>query len=186
LFGITLVLWFAPKIATIIDVLSRPPARAAFGGSARFLAGVVLETCFFLLLSPIMWFGHTLFLFGLLFGQAVGWGGQARDDHAVPWAHAARQLWPQTLLGAACLALLAVTAPAAIPYALFIAAGLVLAIPLAVLTASPRAGAMLLRLGLGRLPEETAPPPALQALRLPAVAAAAPARAAPLPRADHA
>ena len=43
---------------------------------------------------------------------------------------------------------------------------------LAVFTALPRLGAALARIGLGRLPEETAPPGALAALSLPALAAA--------------
>ena len=47
-----------------------------------------------------------------------------------------------------------------------------LAVPLAVFTALPWLGAALARIGLGRLPEETAPPGALAALSLPALAAA--------------
>ncbi|HYS47131.1 MAG TPA: glucans biosynthesis glucosyltransferase MdoH, partial [Xanthobacteraceae bacterium] len=158
LFAIILVMWFAPKIATVTDVLLRPAARRAFGGTARFLAGVAIETIFFLLLSPIMWVGHTLFLGGLLFGRTIGWIEQTRDDHAVPLSLAIHNLWPQTVLGLATLGVLAATAPAAIPYALFIAGGLVLAVPLAVLTASPAFGRALIRLGIGRLPEETSPP----------------------------
>lgn len=172
LFAIVLVMWFAPKIATVVDVLTRPAARASFGGAARFLAGVACETVFFILLSPIMWFGHTLFIGGLLFGRAIGWIGQTRDDHAVPWSLAWSQFWPQTAFGAACLLMLALAAPAAIPYALFIAGGLLLSVPLAVLTAAPSSGALLLRLGIGRLPEETDPPSALRALKLPAIEAA--------------
>ena len=99
LFLVVLIMWFAPKIATIIDVLTRPKLRSAFGGGFRFVGNVATETVFFLMLSPIMWFGHTVFLTGLLFGRTIGWIGQTRDDHAVPWSAAARQLWPQTLLG---------------------------------------------------------------------------------------
>jgi len=173
LFAIVLVMWFAPKIATVIDVMLRPAARRSFGGTFRFLAGVVTETVFFLLLSPIMWFGHTVFLIGLLFGRAAGWGGQTRDDHAVPLALAIRNLWPPTLVGIACLGVLAATAPAAVPYALLLAGGLAFAIPMAVVTASPTVGRVLVRLGIGRLPEETSPPPALQAIALPALQSAA-------------
>jgi membrane glycosyltransferase len=174
LFAIVLVMWFAPKIATVIDVLSRPAARQAFGGTARFLGSVAVETVFFLLLSPIMWVGHTLFLGGLLFGRTIGWIGHTREDHAVPLSLAIHNLWPQALLGVVIVGVLAFTAPSAIPYALFIAGGPLLAIPLAVITALPAAGRALLRLGIGRLPEETAPPPPLRALALPAVEAARP------------
>jgi membrane glycosyltransferase len=169
LFGIVLVMWFAPKIATVIDVLTRPALRRAFGGGVRFVASVATETIFFLLLSPIMWLAHTLFIARLMTGRSVGWTVQARDNHRVPWSLAARQLWPHTLLGAAAVGLLALTVPAAIPYALFIAAGPLLSIPLAVVTASPLLGRVMVRIGLGRLPEESAPPPEMDALALPAL-----------------
>jgi len=44
-------------------------------------------------------------------------------------------------------------------------------IPFAVVTAMPAVGHALARIGIGRLPEESAPPKALAALSLPAVAA---------------
>ena len=102
-----------------------------------------------------MWFSHTVFLAGLLFGREIGWIGQTRDDHAVPLALALRNLWPHTLLGCGTIGVLAATHPAAIPYALFLAAGPALAIPLAVVTALPSIGGTFARIGIGRLPEET-------------------------------
>jgi membrane glycosyltransferase len=173
LFGLVLLMWFAPKIATVIDVLLRPTLRRSFGGSTRFVAGVVTEVSFFLLLAPIMWFAHTVFLVRLLLGRSIGWGAQARDDHAVPPSLAFRKLWPQTLLGLSTVTVLGLTVPAAIPYALFIAAGPLLSIPLALITAWPGAGRALAYIGLGRLPEETAPPPELRALALPVITMAA-------------
>jgi membrane glycosyltransferase len=177
-FALVLVMWFAPKIATVIDILMRPQLRRAFGGGPRFLAGVATETIFFILLSAVMWFGHTVFLARLLLGRRIGWTAQARDEHEVPWSLAARQLWPQAVLGLATVAVLGATVPAAIPYALFVAGGPLLSIPLAVVTARPAVGRTLLRIGLCRLPEETAPPPELAALALPAITAAAEQRRA--------
>ena len=172
LFVATLIMWLSPKLATSIDVLTRPKERWAFGGTPRFLLSAAAETVFSLLLAPIMWFGHTLFLARLPFGGTVGWSSQMRDDHAVPLRLACRALWPHTAVGVGALALLGVAHPAAIPYGLPLAAGLALSIPLAVLTAWPKVGAAFLRAGIGRLPEETAAPVGLQALALPAVAPA--------------
>lgn len=168
LFLLVFVMWFTPKYSTVVDVLTRADARRGFGGTAWFFLGVLIETVFSVLLVPIMWFGHTVFLAGLLFGRRIGWIGQTRDDHAVPWKLAARQFWPQTLLGLASLALLAATHPAAIPFAFFIAGGLVLSIPLAVITSSPRLGGALARSMLCGLPEERDALAALDALRRPA------------------
>jgi membrane glycosyltransferase len=175
--GLVLIMHFSPQIATAIDVLSRSPLRRSFGGGLRFVAGLVTWMLFFAMLQPIMWFSHTIFLGRLLAGRSVGWGPQARDDHQVPWSLAARQLWPHTLLGVSSIGLLAATVPAAIPYALFVAGGPALSIPLAVVTASPAVGRAMVRLGLCRLPEETAPPLEMAALALPAVELAAGQRA---------
>jgi membrane glycosyltransferase len=172
LFAATLTMWLSPKLATSIDVLTRPKERWAFGGAPRFILNAVAETVFSLLLAPIMWFGHTLFLVRMPFTRMVGWSSQMRDDHAVPLRLACRALWPHTVTGAGALALLGFAHPAAIAYALPLAAGLALSIPLAVLTAWPAVGAAFVRAGIGRLPEETVAPVGLQALALPAIAAA--------------
>ena len=172
LFAATLVMWASPKLATFIDVLTRPKERWSFGGTARFLASSLCETVFALLLAPVMWCGHTFFLARLPFRSGIGWAAQVRDDHTVPLGLACRALWPHTLLGVGVIGLLAVTYPGAILYALPLAAGPALSIPLAVITAWPAVGAALLRAGIGRLPEETAAPLALDALALPAIVAA--------------
>ena len=169
LFVAVLVMWFSPKIASAIDILLRPELRRAFGGTPRFLANYAIEMLYSILICPILWFGHTMFLTGLVFGREIGWIGQTRDDHDVPVGQALRNLWPHTLLGLGTLAALAATHPDAIPYALFLAAGPALAVPFAVLSAKPALGRLCARIGVGRLPEETAPPAALAALALPAV-----------------
>jgi len=169
LLGLVLAMWFAPNIATVIDVLARKELRRLFGGAARFVASFALTILFVILVTPIMWASHTLFLSRLLTGRTVGWGAQTRDDHAVPWSLAVAHFWPQTLIGLAPVLLLACTAPSALPYALLIAGGPLLSIPLAVVTAQPALGRALIALGLDRLPEETAPPPELRALKLPAI-----------------
>jgi membrane glycosyltransferase len=166
----TMVMWFSPKIFTAIDILLRPNLRRDMGGTGRFLANYFIELVYSILLNPIVWFGHAIFLTGLLFGREGGWTGQTRDDHSVPFAQAVRNLWPHTLLGCATLGALALTQPGAIPYALFLGAGPALAVPFAVMTAWPAAGRLCVRLGIGRLPEETAPPAELSGLDLPALA----------------
>jgi membrane glycosyltransferase len=174
LFVCVLVMWFSPKIASAIEILLRPELRRGFGGARLFVLNCVIETACSILLCPILWFGHTIFLTGLLFGREIDWIGQTRDDHAVPFTLALRNLWPHTLLGCAALGLLAMTQPAAIPYALFLAGGPALAVPFAMMTAWPLFGSFTARIGIGRLPEETVTPAALLALALPAIESAMP------------
>src|SRR5450432_2982455 len=172
-----LVMWFAPKIASAVDILLHPRHRRGFGGTGLFIVNYIIETLYSIVLCPILWCGHTIFLTGLLFGREIGWIGQTRDDHAVPFTLALRNLWPHTLLGCSTLGLLAITQPAAIPYALLLAGGPALAIPFAMMTAWPWLGGFAARVGIGRLPEETARPAVLLALALPAIE-----QAMPLPR----
>ena len=87
-----------------------------------------------------MWVCHTLFIAGVPFGRDIGWIGQVRDDHTVSWSQSLRQLWPHTALGVAPLIVLAATHPSAISYALLLAGGPALSIPLAVITAMPAVG----------------------------------------------
>jgi membrane glycosyltransferase len=173
-FVLVLVMWFAPMTASAADILLRPQARHAFGGTALFLVNLVIEYIFSIVLCPIMWLGHTIFLGCLLFGHPIGWIGQIRDDHAVPLTLALRNLWPHTLLGCGAIALLAMTQPSAIPYALLFAGGLTLSVPFAVVTAMPTVGTLFARYAIGRLPEETVPPPELVARTLAAIDAGTP------------
>ena len=176
LFVCVLVMWFAPKIASAIDILLRPELHREFGGAGRFIANCTIEIVYSILLCPILWFGHTIFLSGLLLGRDIGWINQTRDDHAVPFSHAFQSLWPHTLLGGAVLGILATTQPAALPYAFFLAGGPALSIPFAMITSWPSLGRLFARAGIGRLPEETIAPTALDALALPALELAAPRR----------
>lgn len=184
LLAATLAMWFAPKYATALHILTQRKLRESFGGAARFLASLAIETLFTLLLAPVMWFGHTLLLMSLPFGKGVDWIGQMRDHYGVTAADAARAFWPHTLAGLAVLTLLIAKAPAAIPVALLIVGGLLLAIPLATVTASQRVGRRATEIGLGRIPEETSPPAALAMLHLPALELAASRSHAPAGAAD--
>jgi membrane glycosyltransferase len=164
-----LVMWFSPKIATFLDFLFRREARRAFGGAGLIIVNFAIETVYSILLCPILWISHTIFLLGLLFNREIGWIGQVRDDHAVSLGAALSSLWPQTLIGWSAIGLVAASQPAALPYVLLLAAGPALAIPFAMLTAWPPLGRFAARIGIGRLPEETATPEALRLLALPAI-----------------
>jgi membrane glycosyltransferase len=164
-----LVMWFSPKIAGALDVLLSPEERRAFGGAGRFTVNFVIETMYSIMLCPILWISHTIFLFGLLFNREISWMGQVRDDHAVPLTLALRDLWPQTLLGCASLGLVLASQPWALPYIFLLAGGPALSAFFAMVTAWPALGGLAVRLGIGRVPEETATPEDLLELALPAI-----------------
>ena len=159
-----LLMYLAPKLAGFLDIALTPGALARYGGPLRFSAGCVIELTFSFLLGASTTLRTSLFMIGLPFGRSVIWSGQARDAHALPLGLALRGLWPQTLFGCCVLGCAAWLAPALIVWSLPLTLGYLLAIPFAVLTASPGMGRVLARLGLCAIPEDIAPPAILDAL----------------------
>jgi membrane glycosyltransferase len=164
-----LLMWFSPKIAGALDVLLAPEERRAFGGACRFTINFAIETAYSIVLCPILWISHTIFLFGQLFNRDIRWMGQVRDDHVVPFGLAMRDLWPQTVVGGLSLGLVIFSQPWALPYILLLAGGPAFAAPFATITAWPVLGSLAAGIGVGRLPEETATPDDLLELALPAI-----------------
>jgi membrane glycosyltransferase len=170
----TLVMWYLPKIAGALDVLLRTSESKRFGGRWCFGLSLFLETLFSLLMTPIAWLNHTLFILGLAFGKKGGWTAQTRDDHSVSVAHAFAQCWPHTLLGAALTGLLYFTHPETLAYGLLFFGGLLFSIPLLVMTSQPWLGRFMIRHQLLSLPEEITPPAVLLPLQLSALEVNAP------------
>jgi membrane glycosyltransferase len=170
LFAIMMLMTFAPKIATVIDVLLEDVHRRSFGGFIPFVLNLIVEALFMLLLAPIVALSHTIFMVRLfLFRRGTTWNSQARESHAVPWRLAFAKLWPQTLAGCTILGVVALKSPDDFGFALLGTSGLIMAAPFAVATGSPIMGGLFARLGIARIPEEHAHPQALLPLSLPAI-----------------
>jgi membrane glycosyltransferase len=143
----------APKLCGYAEVLLKPRLAARYGGRARFLRGAATELLFTTLLDPISTFNKALFLAVLPFRRLRGWAPQNRADRGVGWADATRLLWPHTLFGLLCFALVPLAAWVWLaPWVL----GLVLAIPFCVVTSAPGFSAWLRRRRLAATPEELA------------------------------
>jgi membrane glycosyltransferase len=179
-----MLMTFAPKIASSIDVLLRRSARQSYSGTMPFILNIFAETLFMALLAPIIALSHTIFLTRLFVFRSAGtWVDQLRESHAVPWGLAVKKLSPHMLAGCIILAVVYIKAPRDLGFALLGSTGLVLAAAFAVLTASPRLGTSFARIGIGRIPEENDVPAVLLPLKLPAVEASAPlSPMEPLPR----
>jgi membrane glycosyltransferase len=170
LFAITLIMTFSPKLATMLDVFFEERTRRSFGGSLAFAFNMSAEWLFMLFLAPIIALTHTIFMTRLfVFRKGLAWNSQTRDSHAVPWRLAFAKLWPQTLAGCIVLGIVTLKSPHDFWFALMGTAGMILAAPFAVATASPLAGRVLAKLGVAKLPEENEHPEALLPLRLPAI-----------------
>lgn len=173
LFIAVMTMTFAPKLLGVLDVALRKSARRTYGGLARILAGTLVELVFSMLISPVASLAQTIFVIGLFFGKRIRWDAQQRDDRRVTLREAAAGLWPQTLLGAAFLTVLVEIAPQVLPWATPVIAGLLLAVPVAALTALPGLGRLMRDSGLCAIPEEIQIPETLHRIEEPNPVAAA-------------
>lgn len=165
LLGLTLVILLLPKVLALLLACLRRREREAFGGAGRLVASAFAELAFSVLLAPVMMLLHTTFILAILTGRSVGWGAQPRDDQTVSWSTAARRHGPHTAIGLAWAGVMIWFAPDFLPWIAPVVLGLMLAIPVNVLSSRARIGRGARDLGLFRTPEETAPPVELHALR---------------------
>lgn len=124
-----------PKLAGYAEALLRPASQDL--GRWRLSARMVREILLGLLVDAIAAFDRTRMLLRLAGGLGQGWEPQARAARGLRWAEAVRRFGPQTACGLLLGALFAGAGPFALLAALPALAGLLLAVPVAVLTARP-------------------------------------------------
>jgi membrane glycosyltransferase len=164
LYIVFFTMYLMPKIAGLIDAMLTKGGVQRYGGWTRFVTGAGIELVFSFLQGAVSTIRTSIFMLGLAIGKSVIWGGQARDAQRLSWATAARNLWPQTLFGVVVCGALLMVAPAVLWWSLPLTAGYLLAIPFAVITASPGLGRLMQRLGLCGIPEDFAPPAEVRAV----------------------
>ena len=173
LFLIVMTMIFAPKLVSIIDVLTRSKLRKSYGGGFAVMTSAAVEILFSMLLAPIMAVAETIFLAGLPFGKARGWASQNRQVTSLPVSTVASHLWPQMLFG--LLGVIALFISGSVTLNGFIVSlpvflGPLISIPMGYTSAHIAFGTLFTRLGLWQLPEEETPPVIIRAIDLPALA----------------
>ena len=175
LFVTVVLMNFAPKILGVIDVLLRPGERTRYGGAAVLVWGAVLELVFSVLLTPALALAQTIFIVGLCTGRRITWEAQGRSQRELSPGEAGRVLWPHLLAGFALGGALAGFAPDFLLWGAPVFTGLLLAIPIAVVTSWRRPGRFLARSGWCAVPEEIDPPDAVEWAGFRILASASPA-----------
>jgi membrane glycosyltransferase len=153
---------YAPKLLGYAEVGLSPDKRARYGGAGRVSLGAAIELGFTLLLDAVSSVTKTGVMLRLALGGRIAWNGQNRTDRGVGWGEASRLLWPQTLLGIATFSAFAFGGWTAALWALPLAGGLLVSIPLCVLTADPRLGRWLRERQIAAVPEEFSATPRSQ------------------------
>jgi membrane glycosyltransferase len=163
---LSLLMWYLPKVAGALNVLISTKESHRFGGRWRFIISLVLETMFSLLMTPITWLNHTIFMVNLALGRQGGWSAQARDDHTVNISSAIKQFWLHTALGIALTLTLYLSNQDATYFGLLFFGGLLVSIPLAVITSQSWLGNLMMKYQILSSQEEFVTPEELIPLRL--------------------
>ena len=154
IFAVVLLLNLMPKLMGLAQILKEDDRAAAYGGRRRVIVSGFVEIAISMLMAPIVAFGLSVFLIGLFFRRRVGWDAQQRHRERLEWGEAARVLWPQTIVGAALTAWLAVLAPWALLFGAPMLFALTFAIPIAVVTTLPAISQWSIANNLFDIPED--------------------------------
>ncbi|MGH6897617.1 MAG: glucans biosynthesis glucosyltransferase MdoH [Geminicoccaceae bacterium] len=166
LLAATIGMLMLPRFLALFQALAMPVRRRAFGGAARLIRSVFAEVAFSVLMAPILMVQHTRVVLATVMGWRAPWNGQQRGACAEDWRHAAVRYGGCTLFGILWAIGVYMTAPDLLPWLSPVLAGLILAVPIAVLSSRARLGLAALRHGWFLIPEEVAPPGELEWLVL--------------------
>jgi membrane glycosyltransferase len=129
-----------PKLAGYAEALLRPATAGVPPGRRRLdlLRAMARELVFTLLFEPVAALNKTATVLRLAVGRRRSvWAPQERRTRPVRAAEAARRFWPHTLAGVVLLVLGLAASPFAAGLLLPAVLGLLLVVPLAVLTSRP-------------------------------------------------
>jgi len=160
----TIAVLLMPKILGATLALVNGKLRRCYGGGLRLLTSLVVEQIFSTLLAPSMMLFHTSFVVTTLAGHPVTWNAQDRGDRGITFREAfSRHKW-HVAIGLVWGGVILSIAPRYIWWMSPILAGLLLSVPLTMLTSLTSAGVWMRKRGLLLTPEETDTPPELRAL----------------------
>jgi len=157
-FVATMGMLILPKMLAYIVMLTQKDERKKFGGGFRALAGILVETFLSGLTAPVMMIFQSSAVAGILLGHDAGWQVQRRDDGAVSYEDTLRKYSIPTLFGIVMAISAYAVSLALLLWMMPVILGLLLAIPLAMLSSSASARSTS---GLFKTPEETSPPQVL-------------------------
>jgi len=136
----TMILLFGPKLLAVLTLLEDVPATRAHGGTAAVIKSALAEAIFSTLMAPIVMLQHSWYVATIILGMATGWNAQTRTDRALPLGLVTAKFAPHTLIGLAAAFLIYSYVPVDFDWFVPLLAGLLVSIPLVVLSSSPLLG----------------------------------------------
>ncbi|GLH80517.1 glucans biosynthesis glucosyltransferase H [Bradyrhizobium sp. SSBR45G] len=155
-FAATLGLLMIPKLLATVVTLFTPARRRGFGGGVRLCLAVLAETLLAALIAPSMMVFQSVAVVEILLGRDAGWQVQRRSDGGVSRGEIYRKFALPTVCGLAMAASAYAVSLPLLAWMSPVIAGLVLSIPIGLLTGGRTTGAALFT-----TPEDRTPPPVL-------------------------
>lgn len=156
LFSATATLLFLPKI--LASGLACWQGAHRFGGALRLLSGILLEILFSMLLAPVRMMFHTRFVAAAFLGWSLHWKSPPRHTARTDVGQAVRRHGADMLLGLLWAGGVYLLNPGFLPWLAPIAGGLILSIPISILSSGASIGRWCSRRKLFLIPEEAALP----------------------------
>ncbi|HEY6131201.1 MAG TPA: hypothetical protein VIV27_04245, partial [Halioglobus sp.] len=157
----TLAMLFLPKLMALILIVLDGERRRAFGGIFRATVSALLESVFSILVAPVLMLFQTKFVWAILLRRTIGWPAQQRADHSTGFREAASMHGVQTLLAIAAGVISYIYIPDYFGWFVPVLSGVVLSIPVSMLSSSVHLGHITRRLRLFMTPEELQRPEVL-------------------------
>jgi membrane glycosyltransferase len=161
---VTLAMLFLPKIWSFLLLLARPRLIKQYGGVIRAALSVLFESAFSVLTAPVLMLYQSKFVFAILLRRSVGWPPQNRGDHRLSLKEATLAHGGQTLIGLAAGWVSYTYVPDFFLWLIPVLAGLVLAVPVSILSSSTKVGLLARKLGIFLTPEEYKAPRVVELL----------------------
>jgi len=161
LFVLSMGVVLTPKLLGWLAVLLNPRRCLRFGGPLALTLSLIVESLFSALFAPVLMVGQSQIVRDILMGRDSGWQPQRRRDGSVPFRAALKAHRWSMLIGVTLAGLAFWIALPLFYWLLPVTLGMMLAGPLAWLSASGAVGGALKRLAILRIPEEQAKRPAI-------------------------
>src|SRR3546814_603671 len=160
-FVFTMGMLLAPKLMGFIATMFDRDLRRGCGGAVRTFIGMLLETLLAALMAPVTMYVQSRGVAEVLAGKDSGWESQRRDDGSLPFSSLLRSYGGLTFLGVLAAVMSWSISPALAAWMSPVILGLLLSIPIVMLTSTRAAGQWLRRRRIFCTPEELSPPPVL-------------------------
>ncbi len=160
-FVFTMSMLLAPKVMGYIATVSDPDLRRGCGGAWRTMVGMLLETVLAALMAPVTMYVQSRGVAEVLAGKDSGWETQRRDDGSLPFSSLLRSYGGLSVLGVLMGVMAYFISPGLAAWMSPVILGLVLSIPIVMLTSARAPGQWLRRRRIFCTPEELSPPPIL-------------------------